>query len=281
MKRIWGMTFRASLAVLFCLAFAVIAGCGKDVMIAAGPPPVSTLGTGNWVITGFYQSGVQIFQYSFGGSLINNGGQITGTFHINQSCFGNGATDVPYTGILDSKNTLSITSSPVDGQILTFLGTLSSDGSSISDGIFKVMGGCTGAIMGGTIPDGPGATFETEAYRVPSLTGSWAPDSNTYLVALSEEVTQASVPDAHGDYALTGTVTVTGSNCFTRGTLQDGSFISGDSGREIIMMNDGSTVEATMSLSYNGQTNARPRLLLDPGSISGGKCNGTIEVGLW
>ena len=126
MRRIWNVSFRASLVFPYLLICVVIAGCGKDVFTAATPPPASTLGTGNWYITGFYQSGTKVLSYSFGGSLINNGGKISGTFHIDQTCFGNGATDVPYTGALDDKNTLSITSSPVDGQVLTFVGTLSS-----------------------------------------------------------------------------------------------------------------------------------------------------------
>jgi hypothetical protein len=279
------MTLRTSLAVFSCVVFVAAAGCGKDLFIEAGPPPASTLGTGNWIVTGFYQSGPSIFAYSFGGSLVNNGGQISGVFHINQSCFGDGATDVPYTGMLDNTNTLTITSSPVNGQVLTFLGTLSSDGSSVSDGIFKVTGGCSGGIMSITIPEAGGATMETKAYRVPSLTGSWGSASWTPVAGgdefpLSEELTQASAPDVHGNYALTGTVTVTGSNCFTHGTLQSGSFISGLLGREIVKMNDGSTIDAVITGSYGGQTGTRPTLLLEPGSISGGNCNGPIEVGL-
>jgi len=254
-------------------------------MIPAGPPPASTLGTGNWIISGYYQSGASILPYSFGGSLVNDGGQVSGVFHVSSSCFGNGATDVPYTGTLDSKNTLYLMSSPVDGQVLTLLGTLSADGSSISDGIFKVTGGCSGSIVGGTIADGPGASFETVAYRVPSLTGSWTSSSWSPVAGgdefpLSEQLTQAAAADAHGDYVLTGTATVTGSNCFTQGTLEDGSFVSGGIGREIIRMNDGSTVEAAVTLD-DGGANTRPRLLLNPGSVSGGNCNGPIEVGLW
>ena len=276
MTQIPCMKTRNSLVILFFLSFTVVVtGCGKDLFTAATPPPPSTLGTGNWFITGFYPSGTEVASFSFGGSLINSGGQISGVFHISQSCFGNGSTDVPYIGTLDDKNTLSITSSSVNGETLAFLGTLSSDGSSISDGTITVRGSCTGAIM-----ITPGSGEEIEAIRVPSLTGSWGPGSHTYLVGFSEQLTQASTPDLHGDYALTGTVTVTGSACFTQGTLQDGSFVSGGLGRQIIRMNDGSTVEAAMNLYSNGPTSGRPMLLLTSGTISGGNCNGTIEVGL-
>ena len=120
----------------------------------------------------------------------------------------------------------------------------------------------------------------TEAIRVPSLAGSWVPGGIAYQLPLSEELTQASAPDPHGNYALTGTVTVSGIPCFTHGTLQGGSFVSGGLGRKIIMMNDGSTVEATLNVYPNGPTIGRPRVLVVLGTISGGKCDGLSKPDL-
>jgi hypothetical protein len=256
---------------LFCALFA---GCGGELTTSAPPAAEVTTGTGNWLISGFYQVGQSFAGYSFSGSLVNDSGQLNGVFHIDQPCFGSGATDVPYSGTVDAKNTVTITSVPVNGQVLTFKGLLAADGSTITQGSFKISGGCTGSIVSGTFPEGPGvpATLETSAYRLPSLTGLWIVPTS-----LSENLTQSSAPDAHGDYALTGTVSVQGSPCFTQGTLQPGSFVSGVSGQQIIKMNDGSVLQATLSVSYNGQLSSSILgLSLHPGSVSGGACDGPI-----
>lgn len=248
-------------------------GCGKELTTIAPPVADVATGTGNWLISGFHQVNNGIGAYSFGGSLVNINGQVNGVFHIDDPCFGSGATDVPYSGTVDAKNVINITSAGVNGQQLTFTGLLSADGSSIAQGSFKVVGACSGNIVSGTFDTGPGlAMLQTTAYRLPSLTGAWS-----LSTSLSEQVTQSSTADANGDYALSGTVTVQGSPCFTQGTLQAGSFVSGVSGQEIVKMNDGSVLQGMLGVSFNGQLSSSILAInLHPGNVTGGKCDGPI-----
>jgi hypothetical protein len=256
------------------LIYVSITGCGGVVTTAALPPPDVNTGTGNWVISGYYEAEQSILPYSFGGSLVNNNGQISGVFHINQPCFGSGTTDVPYTGTLNSKNNLSITSTPVNGQTLTFAGVLSGNGSSITNGNFKITGGCTGSIVSGTFPPNGNGVQETTAYRLPSLTGSWQDSASDTGLRLAEQFTQAATPDERGDYALTGTVTVQGSPCFTKGTVESGSFVSGALGQLIIKMDDGSTLQTGIQISFNGQlSDSIFGFNLYQGSVTGGACD--------
>lgn len=260
---------------------ALLAGCSGTVATVVPPPADVTTGTGNWIISGLYETAQTIAPYSFGGSLLNDNGQLSGVMHIDQPCFGSGSTDVPYTGTVDTKNMVSIRSTSVAGQVLTFQGVLSPDGSSITDGSFTITGGCTGNVTGGTIDEGPGAVEYTTGFRVPSLTGSWNASTVVSGPALSEEITQSPTPDSHGDYALTGAVTVQGSACFTKGTLQSGSYISGGLGQEVILMNDGSLLRATLTDPYGGPGSASARILdIYPAKITGGLCDGSLDESL-
>jgi len=269
----------AALPVFLCV---LVAGCGKDVFISLVPPTPATTGTGNWFFSGYYADGCcGIVPYYFGGSLINNGGQLSGVLHIDQSCFGSYATDVPYTGTLDGKNNLSITSSPISGQILTLQGTMSADASTLNGGTFSVARGCAGGILSGTFGSGPFAE-ETQGIRVPGLTGTWTSSPTTgggLGISVTEQLTQSSTPDAHGDYALTGTMTVQGSPCFTKGTLQTTSFVSGEEGHELLLMDDGSTLDASLMVSFVANQ-TKPILGLEQAVIAGGKCNGELNVNL-
>ena len=274
---------RTALVALPFLLCTFFIGCGRGgIPPLISTPPVTT-GTGNWSITGYYEDTPNTFApYYIEGSLINTNGQITGVFHIGTNCFGFSATDIPYTGTLDSKNNLSITSSSVNGQILTVQGLISSDGSTLSRANFAVTGGCSRSIVGITRSDGPGAEETTTGVRIPSLSGTWTSAISTTgpaTVISSELLTQSSAPDVHGDYALTGTVTAQGSSCFSRGTLQSGSFVSGNAGRERILMEDGSTLNATLQVNYGSASQAKPTLYL-PGTITGGNCNGPIQIDL-
>lgn len=257
---------------------ALLAGCSGTLTTTAPPPVEVTTGTGNWFILGLYETADYIDPYSFGGSLVNNNGQLSGVMHINQPCFGSGTTDIPYTGTVDAKNNVSIQSSSVAGQILAFHGVMAADGSSITDGGFTITGGCTGSITAGTVDEGPGAVEYTTGFKMPALTGSWNTSTDVSGPTLSEEITQSPTPDSHGDYALTGTVTVQGSACFTKGTLQPGSYISGVLGQEVVLMNDGSVLQVTLSVPYGGQNPPEVgTLTLYPGAITGGNCDGPVD----
>lgn len=281
MARVWAVYMAR---VRLCVAgiwVCVLAGCGGDVTVLGTPPP-STLGSGNWEISGFYEQSSYFAPYSFGGSLVNAGGQIAGVFHADTSCFGSGATDIPYTGSGSGNGKVSLTSAAVSGQVVSVTGTLAADGQSMTNASFTVAGGCTGEIVSVTAPNGPGAEIATTAVRVPELTGVWREVSNDTLAgpSLSEQLSQSGTPDAHGDYALSGTVAVQGSACFTSGTLEAPSFVSGTMGHERVVMNDGSVLDATLTVGLGAEAGAKPVLTLGPGSIAGGQCDGAVDVSL-
>lgn len=267
---------QTAFSLFLCTLFA---GCGKNLSIPNIPVSPATSGTGNWVFFGHYAKGQDIFPYAFGGSLNNSGGQISGVFHIDQPCFDNGAADIPYTGTLDKNNHLNITSSPVSGQVLTLQGLLSSNDSILTQGYFTIIGGCTGSLVSLTGRYAPGASFDPTGQHVPSLTNIWNPEIFSSNPVLIEQLTQSPTPDAHGDYALTGTVSVQGSACFTHGTLQPNSFVSGILGQQIILMDDGSTLNATLQVAPQS-TGPKPVLNLYPGTITGGSCNGPVDISL-
>jgi hypothetical protein len=271
---------RSTSAILPLLLCTLLTSC-SNYAIPDDHTPVSTA-SGNWDLYGQYTgsrgSTTTSGELIFGGSLIQANTQVSGVFHIDTPCFGNSATDVPYTGTLIN-NTINITSSPVAGQTLTLQGTLSQNDTVLFTAAFEINGGCTGNLYS------PALTFTVNSYldqkgvRIPSLTGSWTPDLNLpFSLNLTERLTQSPTPDAHGDLALTGTVTVAGSPCFTTGTLQPSSFVSGALGQQIILMNDGSTITSTLALETR-TTFAKPSLDLN-GTITGGNCNGPIDVQL-
>jgi hypothetical protein len=270
---------RSTLAALPVVLCTLLTSC-SNYAIPDDRPAISTA-SGNWFLYGQYTptpgSPFNTGEIWFGGSLIQANTQVSGVLHINTPCFDNNATDVPYTGTLINNN-LTLTSSQVAGQTLTLQGTLSQDDSVLSTAAFEITGGCTGNLYS------PELTFTVHAYlnqkgtRIPNLTGSWTTTDDASGPSLTEQLTQSPTADIHGDFALSGTVTVTGSPCFTTGTLQPTSFISGYLGEQVILMNDGSTLTAT--LGANPNANNGTTLSLYPGTITGGNCNGPVDIEL-
>ncbi len=270
---------RSTLAALPLVLCTLLTSCSNHAI--PDVPTITTTASGNWFLYGQYTpspgSPFTGGELSFGGSLLQANTQVSGVLHIDSPCFGNNTTDIPYTGTLIN-NTISITSSPVAGQTLTLQGTLSQNDTVLSTAEFEINGGCSVNLYS------PELTFTDNSYlnqkgeRIPSLTGSWTTSINISGPSLTEQLTQSSTPDTHGDFALTGTVTATGSPCFTSGTVQPTSFVSGELGQQIILMNDGSTFTATLQLAPQ-KTFAKPLLGLN-GTITGGNCNGPFDVQL-
>ncbi|HSY37007.1 MAG TPA: hypothetical protein VK814_14720 [Acidobacteriaceae bacterium] len=253
-------------ALLLC---PLLTSCGKDSAI----PNVPLISTGNWYFYGNYTpspgSPFNTGTLAFGGSLIQTNTQVAGVLHINHPCFGNNTTDIPYTGTLIN-NHLSFTSSQVAGQTLTLDGTLSQDDTVLSTAAFQINGGCAVYLYSPELTFTVNSFLNQKGERVPSLTGSWTTYLNTAGPSLTEHLTQSTIADQHGDFTLTGTVTIAGSPCFSTGTLQPTSLISGDLGQQVILLNDGSTLTATL--------NAGTVLSLYPGTVSGGNCNGPVDI---
>jgi hypothetical protein len=270
---------RSTLAALPVVLCTLLTSCSNYAIPDVPTIPITS--TGNWFLYGQYTpapgSPFKSGEISFGGSLIQTDTEVSGVLHINSPCFGNNTTDIPYTGTLIN-NHLSFTSSPVAGQILTLQGTLSQNDSVLSTAFFEITGGCTVSLYSPELTFTVNANLNQKGSRIPSLTGSWTTTNDVSGPSLTEQLTQSTTADIHGDFALSGTVMVTGSPCFTTGTLQPTSFISGYLGEQVILMNDGSTLTAT--LVANPNANNGKALSLYPGTITGGNCNGPIDIGL-
>ena len=251
-------------ALILCT---LLTSCGADKSI-----PLTTL-TGNWSIynINFAQTKPPIVFDTMGGPITQTGNNLAATFHIQSSCFGNGRTPIPFTGSVNPYNNhFTLNSTSVNGETIVVQGTFSAAKDSFFGNSLTVSGDCTGYLAALT-GDDKGAIFNPQGQRLPSLTGTWPPYVNeTSSPNMVEQLTQSPTPDTNGDFALAGTVTVTGSPCFTTGTLQSTSFISGTVGQQVILLNDGSTLTATL--------NAGTVLSLYPGAVSGGNCNGPIDV---
>jgi hypothetical protein len=270
---------RSTLAALPLLLCTLLGGCGSDSFIPAG-----TI-TGNWVVSniGFTQNPTALGNGQVGGPITQTGNNLSASFHIDAPCFGNGQTTIPLTGLFNQEtDNFTLESPSTDGETVFLQGTFSAARNTFSNGYFSVSGSCTGDLVSQT-GDDKGAILNPRGQQIPSLSGNWSPNANDFsslnTLNMSEQLTQSPTPDIQGDFALTGTITVTGSPCFTTGTLQPTSFISGSAGQQIIVMNDGSTLTATLGASAEGPPNGT-RLYLYPGAITGGNCNGPVDINL-
>lgn len=270
---------KTALAAISLLLTTLLTGCGPDQFIPYTSTPVApATATGNWSFTGYYATkGSNIEPYDIGGSLIETGSQLSGIFHLSLPCFGSYAADVPYTGTLDSENHLNIVSSPVNGEVLTLAGTLSGN-TALTEGVLNAIGSCTEALNI--------SLTGVSGVRVPNLTAAWTSQGAPILagtgtsLSATEQLTQSPTPDAHGDFALTGAITVQNSPCFTHGTLQPGSFLSGVLGQQVILLDDGSTLILTLQVYNVFPSQTKPTLALYPGTITGGQCDGPVYISL-
>jgi len=245
----------------------VLTSCGKNSAI-----PLSTL-TGNWFIfnVSFEQNPAFIGTGGIGGPITQTGNNLSATLHIDSPCFGNGQTPIQLTGSVNpATNHFTLNSLSANAETLFIEGTFSAARNSFSNGYFSISGSCSGELVSLT-GDDKGAIQNPRGVKIPSLSGSWSPVPNEpSTLNLTERLAQSPTPDIDGNFALTGTVTVTGSPCFTTGILQSTSFISGTVGQQVILLNDGSTLTATL--------NAGTVLSLYPGAVSGGNCNGPVDI---
>jgi hypothetical protein len=214
-------------------------------------------------------------------ATVQTDNNLTGTFHIDNPCFGNGQTPIPLTGSVTSSNKFSLTSPSVNGETLTLTGTFSGSGTSFTQGYLGIAGPCTGNLISQT-GDQSGSIVNPVGTQIPNLSGDWNYFPGFRSLNLSEQLNQSSTPDADGRFALSGNATIIGSPCFTSGTLQPGSYISGTQGHEIILLNDGSTFTSPVTLYLTSTTStARPLdLQLYPGYVTGGNCSGSYNVDL-
>lgn len=214
--------------------------CGGSGNSGSGSPQF-TIASGNWSLPLISMSS------EVGGQLTQNGNTISGIFHVSGSpCFDPVADALTVKGQVSGNGLtpLTLTTTPVRGQTLSIsatwdnslnpgLPTPTSPPNPVENlvGTWQISGGnCTGSAPGhfqlidftntwtGTIGSNPG----------PGPT--WGGQFNAAL--------KQTGPDLQGFFQFSGTFTISGSPCFTNGTITSGNF-AGNSAPVTAVMDSG------------------------------------------
>lgn len=200
-----------TIAAILFLAFAASCGGGGGTS-HTDPIPNYTSITGNWELV--TTSGISSNQPSLvGGSIISNGGTVTGIVHVapTTDIFGTGCfnlyDNVALSGTIDTNNNVTLTSASINGQVIAATLTVTPDGNAMQ-GTYTISGGCAGGDHG-TIA----------GLRFPDVSGTWSgsvKSSTTNITqSLSGTLTQTTGANANGIFPISGTVNFPGSACFT------------------------------------------------------------------
>jgi len=264
-------------AVLVCL----VAGCGGDSgSMTMSQDPVANLASGNWAFlpaNPLAGSSISIPPF-LGGSLMNNGGQLSADFLLALPIFTacplttSSSFDVAFTGSLKGSQ-MTLTSSPWNSGMFTVTGTVATDGNSFG-GSWSVKGGCA-----------DGASGTVTASYVPAVTGTWTGVLAPFPAQTSSPLTgstatlqlvQAGQPTRFS-FPLSGSITLSGSNCpFTSGTFiqlpggdpLEPSSITGDEITAEAQMNDGQSQVIAVAVPSSAGTWVMAM------SVFGGVCDG-------
>ena len=154
------------------------------------------------------------------GSISRSGTSVSGAVHVDGfNCFDR-LTTIGLTGTLTGNN-ISLTSAPVDGQVITLNGSVTATDftGTASDftGTYTITGGCAN-----------GDHENVSGIKVPLITGQSAGTFTTSAGETLDAITQVTQGSAspEGTYGLAGTVTFT-TSCLSSGTLKSGTFPSG------------------------------------------------------
>lgn len=162
----------------------------------------------------------------FAGALQSTGGTVTGTLHDAGGAFPyctSISQDLHATGTLDTANNLSLTFQ-VGGGTATIVATLNSNLGSPATGTYQIVGGsCAMPTTSMTMVEYAPATG--------TYSGSFTagPGETTALTAV---LTQSTIPNADGEFPLSGTVTATG-GCTSSFTFSGGIVMGADVNAEI------------------------------------------------
>jgi hypothetical protein len=202
-------------------ASALFCGCGGGMQI--GTPGARTNAptanvAGNWEFTAT-PSAMGRSPMTIAGSIRQAGTAVSSALHVlGTSCISR-ATTVSLTGSV-AQGKLSLTSTAVDGQVVTLDGSVSTANFA---GTYKIKGGCAdgdqGSVVGTNIPsiaNNLSGTFTNSAHGTFHMAGGIAENESA---------------SADGSYGITGSATFD-TPCFKAGTLKagtysDGSFILG------------------------------------------------------
>jgi hypothetical protein len=183
-------------------------GCGSAIKN-------TTLTQGNWSASATSTKSANTIL--IGGNLTQSGSALSGTMYITGSdvtCNFDPAKAVKITGTVNGAN-VALSSESVGGQVIT---VAASGSVSALNGTYSIQGGACDGDQGNVI-----------ANAVPSITGTWngTVQVSGAPVTMSVALTQAATASNDGTFALSGTVTYTGSVCSSTTTLFAPSTITG------------------------------------------------------
>jgi len=167
--------------------------------VSSGSTPFSPFSRGYWELVG---------------SLENTDAKITGMLNVFTSlCYPPGINLVPVSGTIGAGSDVSLTSSPVGGQVLTIAGVMSSDRRALLNATYVIEGGC-----------GDGEHGTMTGFMVPSFTNTYTGTLTSFPAGKATNVTlsltQSPGADAAGFFHVTsGPATFVNSTCFSSGTL--------------------------------------------------------------
>jgi hypothetical protein len=240
-----------------CIATLILlSGCGSGPS-SSGYPDL----TGNWAFSAQAVFG----DFPLGGYITNSNGTVSGTIH-NTGCLAIPLTeDLPVSGTLSPSGVLTATAKgTTTGQTITIAGTVSggtlSGGTFTLSGPFCIPGPSSGPLLGSIVPS------YSNTY-----TGSFVSSVSNLTIGTTIVASQSG-SDSDGFYHLSGTVSFSGSPCYSSGTIT-GSMVAGAFAMVTITTNNGSTVTFTGSLSNTGNT------INGDYQVSSGSCNGDSGYG--
>lgn len=263
------------LPIAFTLsAVVLLSGCaGKPGLQATPASPVQSSGTGtpSTIIGNWQFSATSAVPgrppLTFAGSFSQASSGIAGALHVGGSnCFDQMTTMV-LTGTLAGSD-ISLTSTPVDGQVTTLAGTIADDTLETFTGTYSINGGCDGGDKG--------TVTGVLIYLDQALEGTFTTSpQQTFAVSGGLHETE---PSLDGSSGITGTATFS-TPCFSSatimpGTLSSGSFIIGSTvGLEFETGNGTITFLGTVNLnSYDAEFDSYS--ITGNYTLSGGTCDG-------
>ena len=250
---------RLGMCLLTGMLAALMWGCGGGGSNNNSGPPQFTIASGNWVIP-LRSSNLSASFPTAGGSLTQSGNSISGILYISGSpCFDpvNDPLTVHGTvsGDPNAANALTVTTSAVRGQTLSVSATWNRLLNPALPPPTSPPNPVTSLSGSWTISGGACAGTETGPwlFQLGDFSGTWGGnlDGPSWSGRVTAVLSQTA-PDAQGLSHLSGTFSVSGSPCFTSGTIANTAF-AGDINQMTVVMDSGQLTGSTqISTTFMG-----------------------------
>lgn len=266
-QSIIAMILKPRWAVAFASIFAVGCGSGTSTTQNQTTAPAVPLNiTGNWALTAASSVALgSTFPVSV--YLTSTNGIVTGIAHITSSCYAM-ATNVPLSGNVDAAGNVSLLSASVNSQVLSVTGK-GATASLLQSGTYSVVGGCAGGDKG-----------TVSGSTVAAVNGTYAGNFSTPLglvVPVTAKITET-VVDSNGFLHLGGTLSFTGSPCFTQAAITTAATDTQLLGAHLTANFTVTSPAAVIATS--GSVSADGKALSVIYQILGGNCTGEIGSGI-